>query len=69
MILKKLKMLIGVEKVMNPHSEKKTVVPGIDCKQLDSRELFKNASEVRIRHHALEYRLILTKNDKLILIK
>lgn len=53
---------------MNKRPEK-TVIPKISCKLLDSKDLFKTASEVRIRHHAVEYRLILTKNDKLILTK
>ncbi len=38
-------------------------------KSLDIRELFKGAREVRLRHRNAEYRLRLTKNDKLILTK
>ena len=36
---------------------------------LDIRDLFKGAREVRLRHRNAEYRLRLTKSDKLILTK
>lgn len=36
---------------------------------LDVKELFHGFREVRLRHGAEEYRLRLTKNDKLILTK
>lgn len=36
---------------------------------LDIRELFKGTREVRLRHRGAEYRLRLTKSDKLILTK
>jgi len=34
---------------------------------LDARELFKESNEVRVRHCDEEYRLMLTRNNKLIL--
>ncbi|UTH76691.1 hemin uptake protein HemP [Chromobacterium sp. IIBBL 290-4] len=37
--------------------------------QLDSRQLFAAGREVRIEHKGEIYRLQLTRNDKLILIK
>lgn len=36
---------------------------------LDTRELFEQSNEVRVRHCNEEYRLMLTRNNKLILIK
>jgi hemin uptake protein HemP len=36
---------------------------------LDIKELFKGTREVRLRHRNAEYRLRLTKSDKLILTK
>ncbi len=35
----------------------------------DSRTLFEGGQEVRIMHHGQEYRLRMTRNDKLILTK
>ena len=40
-----------------------------ECKSVDSRELFCCRQEVRVRHNGQEYRLFVTKNDKLILTK
>lgn len=37
--------------------------------RLDSRELFRNGNEVVIVHKGEEYRLRITRNGKLILIK
>ena len=36
---------------------------------LDAQELFGQSSEVRLRHCGEEYRLMLTRNNKLILTK
>ncbi|MHC4221305.1 MAG: hemin uptake protein HemP [Planctomycetota bacterium] len=36
---------------------------------LDSKQLFDGVREIRLRHCSEEYRLILTKNNKLILMK
>jgi len=36
---------------------------------LDARDLFKESNEVRVRHCDEEYRLMLTRNNKLILTK
>lgn len=40
-----------------------------DRKVLRSEELFGNAREITIRHNGQEYRLQVTRNGKLILIK
>lgn len=43
---------------------KKKIVP-----MLDTDELFKGYREVKLFHHCQEYRLRITKNEKLILTK
>jgi len=37
--------------------------------RLNSQELFRHSNEIVIEHHGEEYRLRLTRNDKLILNK
>ena len=54
---------------MNAPTEQKTEVQSADRKVLRSEELFGAAREVTIHHNGQEYRLQVTRNGKLILIK
>lgn len=53
---------------MEPEPKNPPKVPH-DRKVLRSEELFGTGREVKIRHNGQEYRLQVTKNGKLILIK
>ncbi len=57
---------------MKNNKNEKTQCPDNQDRQVpifDSRQLFGDAREVRLHHCSEEYRLILTKNNKLILTK
>jgi hemin uptake protein HemP len=54
---------------METQTDPKIEAPAADRKVLRSEELFGNAREVTIRHNGQEYRLQVTRNGKLILIK
>lgn len=53
----------------NPTESKDETVHGQAIRVVDAQELLSNASELRILHHGQEYRLRLTRQDKLILTK
>ena len=54
---------------MEVPTEQKTEVQSPDRKVLRSEEIFGTSREVTIRHNGQEYRLQVTRNGKLILIK
>jgi hemin uptake protein HemP len=54
---------------MEPSMKEKTQTRPAERKVLRSEELFGAAREIMIRHNGQEYRLQVTKNGKLILIK
>jgi hemin uptake protein HemP len=54
---------------MQPQRDPKNEPRPGDGKVLESEELFGTAREIKIRHNGQEYRLQVTKNGKLILIK
>jgi hemin uptake protein HemP len=51
------------------HEPRDVPKPETDRKVLRSEELFGTGREVKIRHNGQEYRLQVTRNGKLILIK
>ena len=54
---------------MHGETKEKAEVRTPDRKVLRSEELFGTAREIMIRHNGQEYRLQVTRNGKLILIK
>ena len=54
---------------MKTGADPKTDAAAVDRKVLRSDEIFGTAREVTIRHNGQEYRLQVTRNGKLILIK
>jgi len=60
----------NVSRRTNQHSSNNSRAVHIEqVRVLDARELFKESNEVRVRHCDEEYRLMLTRNNKLILTK
>jgi len=60
----------NVSRRTNQHSDNNSLpVHAGRVRVLDTRELFRESNEVRVRHCDEEYRLMLTRNNKLILTK
>jgi hemin uptake protein HemP len=63
-------MLGGMSKdKMQDGNKQNNVHQTMSVPVLDSKQLFDGVREIRLRHCSEEYRLILTKNNKLILMK
>ena len=59
----------SVTQPVRTRSAPESFMPETEVGVIDSAELFKGASELRVRHRGDEYRLRITRQGKLILTK